>query len=58
MCICRIISADVVGPGNKTLASPGGDYTLSLENKIRRLENEIDNMKLNNAVDKDLKWYM
>jgi len=29
-----------------------------LENKIRRLENEIENMKLNNAVDKDLKWYM
>ena len=135
MCICRIISADVVGPGNKTLASPGGDYNLQLalknesmsdpgpsrqdhpprgdnwdyvhflekklcitesklqeergkafrlkfndkrlaaeaeirreqenEKKITRLEIEtvaleikIDNMKLNNAVDKDLKWYM
>ena len=50
MCICRMGSTDMSEPKNKTLASPGGDYTLSLENRIRRLENEIDNMK------KDVKW--
>ena len=54
----KIISAEVVGPGNKTLASPGGDYNLSLENRIRRLENEIDNMKLNESLDRALKWYL
>jgi len=58
MCICRMGSTDMSEPKNKTLASPCGDYNLQLENKIRRLENEIENMKLNNAVDKDLKWYM
>ena len=58
MCFCRMGSTDASEPKNKTLASPGGDYTLRLENKIRRLETEIKNMKLNNTVDKDLKWYM
>ena len=58
MCFCRMGSTDASEPKNKTLASPGGNYTLKLENRIRRLESEVKNMKLNESLDRALKWYL